>query len=165
MNHSRASELRSGTTVGQMGVADLDHLQEQLDELRLKLSADDGETAGVSEFDPAGHLKLVRYILRSRRRRDAVFGHELFGEPAWDLLLELYAAEIRQQRMSISNACLASAVAQSTALRWIAKLEKDGWVKRESDPLDGRRFWLSLTPPGVSAMRNYLAEMGTPPQE
>jgi DNA-binding MarR family transcriptional regulator len=149
--------------VGQIGIADLDRLQDQLDELRVRLSPGDEEAAAVSNLDSKDELRLIRHILRSRRRRDEMFGHELFGEPAWDLLLELYAAEITQQKISVSSACLASAVPQSTALRWIAKLEKDGWVKRKSDPLDGRRYWLFLTPQGVSAMRSYLAKIGSSP--
>jgi len=63
------------------------------------------------------------------------------------------------RRITVSAAFDATAVPQTTALRWIQKLEKDRWVKRESDPLDGRPFWLSLTERGTSAMRSYLAEV------
>lgn len=163
MDHSRASELRSGISIGQINVADLDRLQDQLDELRVRLSSEDDGHGAIMEVDKKEDLRRIRHILRSRRRRDTMFGDDLFGEPAWDLLLELYAADIRQYKMSISAACSASAVPQSTALRWIAKLENDGWVKRESDPLDGRRYWLFLTPKGVSTMRSYLAETRNPP--
>jgi DNA-binding MarR family transcriptional regulator len=136
----------------------LDRLQRQIDELRARLSAGT-ETAILSDPEAAATAELVRDILRMRRGREAVFGRELFGEPAWDLLLELYAAEVMHRHMSVSDACEASAVPATTALRWIQKLEKDGWVKRQADPFDGRRFWISLTERGTTAMRSYLSEV------
>lgn len=164
MDHSRASDLRASTAPGAIGITELNQLQEQLDQLRARLSAD--EQAGTGpELDPVESLRLVREILRSRRRRNEVFGDDLFGEPAWDLLLELYAAEITQQRVSVSSACIASAVPPTTALRWIEKLEKEGWIGREGDPLDRRRYWVFLKEQGIVAMRKYLERMAVRPTD
>ena len=162
MDHSRASDLRASTAPGAIGITELNQLQEQLDQLRARLSSDEQPATGP-ELDPVESLRLVREILRSRRRRNEVFGEDLFGEPAWDLLLELYAAEITQQRVSISSACIASAVPPTTALRWIEKLEKDGWIGREGDPLDRRRYWVFLKEQGIVAMRKYLERMAVRP--
>ena len=162
MNHVRASDLHA-RSADQVGIEELDRLQGHLDQLRTRISSQEKARAG--ELDAAAIERLVRAILRARRRRDSMFGGDLFGEPCWDLLLELYAAEIAQQKVSISSACLASAVAPTTALRWIGKLERDGWVCREPDPLDGRRYWLHLTPQGVSAMRSFLADMEVRPAD
>lgn len=164
MDHSRASDLRASAGPGAIGITELNQLQEQLDQLRARLSADELSTTCV-ELDPVESLRLVREILRSRRRRNDVFGEDLFGEPAWDLLLELYAAEITQQRVSISSACIASAVPPTTALRWIEKLEKEGWIGREGDPLDRRRYWVFLKEQGIAAMRKYLERMAVRPTE
>lgn len=156
MNHVPVSDLQPRST-DQVNLGELDRLQKHIDELRARLSSD--QKARTGELDDGATERLIRAILRARRRRDAMFGEDLFGEPSWDLLLELYAAELSQQKMSITSACFASAVAPTTALRWIAKLERDGWARREADPLDGRRYWLSLTPQGVSAMRSFLADI------
>ena len=164
VNHSRASDLRASAAPSAIGMTELNRLQEQLDELRARLSGDDQPTASV-ELDPVESLRLVREILRSRRRRNDVFGEELFGEPAWDLLLELYAAQLMQQRISVSSACIASAVPATTALRWIEKLEKEGWIGREGDPLDRRRYWVFLKDQGISAMRTYLERMAVRPTD
>lgn len=160
MNHVRASDLEA-RSADEVAIAELDRLQAHLDELRMRISSQEKARAG--ELDAAAIERLVRAILRARRRRDSLFGEDLFGEPCWDLLLELYAAQLAQQKVSISSACLASAVAPTTALRWIGKLERDGWVCREADPLDGRRYWLRLTQQGVSAMHNFLANMEVRP--
>lgn len=161
MTNVRAlSEYQRGTRV--TGIVELDNLQEQLNLLRAKLTKPQStETNG--DPTPFVTAHLVREVLRSRRRREEMFGAELFGEPAWDLLLELYAAELAQQKISISAACIASAVPATTALRWIDKLEKEGWVRRTSDPLDARRYWLHLTDRGSATMREYLQSMALRP--
>lgn len=41
----------------------------------------------------------VLSILSGRRGREAAIGRELFSDPAWDILLELYAARLGQRRM------------------------------------------------------------------
>ena len=86
----------------------------------------------------------------------ALFPEGLFSDPAWEILLELYAMHLEQQRVSISSVYLASSVPASTALRWIAKLEHDGLVLRTDDPLDARRSWIALTQNGVERMRSLF---------
>lgn len=101
--------------------------------------------------------RLAKEILKFRRRRDDVFGVEVLGEPAWDILLGLYAAECFHERISIGGACYLSAVPESTALRWIQKLEKDALIRRSADPTDARMEWLVLTEKGSRAMRDCLS--------
>jgi DNA-binding MarR family transcriptional regulator len=138
----------------------LANLQEQIDRLRERL------LTPVSAKEPAEQfvlMSLVQEILRSRRRREKIFGGELFGEPAWDILLEVYCAELTQQKLSVSDACYASAVPHTTALRWVAKLEHDGWLRRMNDPFDGRRTWLLLTNDGSDKMRDFLVGLAIRP--
>ena len=54
--------------------------------------------------------RKIRYILNQRRNRDRFFEAELFADPAWDILLELYAAELGQQRMTVSSVCAGASV-------------------------------------------------------
>src|SRR3990170_5848442 len=100
--------------------------------------------------------KDVRAILKLRRRRDQFFEAELFADPAWDILLELYAAMLEQQRITVGTLCVASAVPSTTALRWISILEGKGLIRREADPMDGRRFHLSLSSSGLEAIASYF---------
>jgi DNA-binding MarR family transcriptional regulator len=137
---------------------ELEGLQAQINELRDRL----WNSAGTREpetIDEAALSRLVKKILRLRRRRENAFGNDLFGEPAWDMLLEMYAAEQAQHKLSVSGTCYASAVPPSTALRWIVRLEKEGWVRRIKDPADGRRSWVVLTDRASQVMRDYLSEM------
>ena len=99
---------------------------------------------------------LVRRVQKARKIRAEFFGADLFADPAWDMLLELYANELGQQRVSVSSASDAAGVPLSTALRWMAALEERNLVKRKSDPLDGSRVWISLTAHGASLMHRYF---------
>jgi len=107
--------------------------------------------------DSSGTKKLVaKLILRERRRRNDFFDPELFGEPAWDMLLDLYGHQLDQNRISVSALCSSSGVPATTALRWIGNLERAGLVLRRNDPLDGRRVWIELTNDGSSAVDRYF---------
>lgn len=103
--------------------------------------------------------ELVAEILRFRKYRNKAFGDDLFGEPAWDILLELYTAARTGRRLSVSGACYVSGVPQSTALRWITRLERDGHIVRINDPFDGRRSWLALSEESERKMDDLLSRM------
>lgn len=117
---------------------------------------------GVSLFlsalrphDPV-NSKAILNILRARERRAEFFGAKLFADPAWDMLLELYAAELDQRRISIGSLCIGSRVSATTALRWISVLQNHGLIERQGDPLDGRRVYVKLSAAGSSAMTAYF---------
>lgn len=101
--------------------------------------------------------QLVRQTIRARRMRDAFFGENLFEDPAWDMLLDLYAAQLEGARVSVSSLCIAAAVAPTTALRWIGKLTDAGLFERQPDPDDRRRVFMALSPKALKAMEGYVA--------
>lgn len=107
--------------------------------------------------DPRPTEAQVRQVIRTRRTRSQFFAAELFADPAWDILLDLYAASLGQRRVSVSDACLAAAVPASTGLRWITTLEKAGLVVRTNDPLDRRRVFVALSGHAMASMDAYFA--------
>lgn len=107
----------------------------------------------------------VRGAIRGRRLRARFMGDGLFADPAWDMLLDLFAATLEGMRVSVSSLCIAAAVPPTTALRWIATLAEAGLIERAPDPEDRRRAFLSLSARGSLGMRRYaaaLAEAGLP---
>ena len=100
--------------------------------------------------------KAVRRMLRQRRIREQYFPADLFADPAWDMLLDLYAARLERQPVSVSSLCIAAAVPATTALRWIKTLTDAGLFMRESDPLDGRRIFIGLTEGAFEALARYF---------
>ena len=112
---------------------------------------------GTSQDHPIW-VELARQTYEDRRRRSKIFHSEaLFGEPAWDILLDLFIAAKERRRVSVTSACIGSAVPSTTALRWIAILEKQGQLVREADPSDARRVYVKLSARGYAAMLDYFS--------
>lgn len=110
---------------------------------------------------PEVSAERVRSVIHARRLRSQYFPEDLFADPAWDIMLNLLGAEISEYRVPISNACMASAVPATTALRWLKLLERRGMIVRHSDPHDGRRVFVELTPETSVALRHYFADPGS----
>jgi DNA-binding MarR family transcriptional regulator len=102
----------------------------------------------------------VAAVIRARRLRARFFSEELFADPAWDMLLDLLQAEIRQLRVPVSSLCIAASVPATTALRWLKTLVTQGLFIRRADPHDGRRVFVELAPDASVALRRYFAEVG-----
>ena len=98
----------------------------------------------------------IRDLLRLRRLRDQFLPAEMFADPAWDMLLDLMAARLSNQRVSVSSLCIAAAVPATTALRWIRALTDNGLFLRQADPADGRRVFIALSEKAADAMTNYF---------
>ena len=99
----------------------------------------------------------VRRILRQRRTREQFFPAEMFADPAWDMLLDLYAAQLEGHPVAVSSLCIAAAVPATTALRWIKTMTDGALFERQADPRDGRRIFIALAPQAASAMERYFA--------
>lgn len=99
----------------------------------------------------------IRQAIRSRRLRSQFFDEGLFEDPAWDMLLDLFAADLERAQVSVSSLCIAAAVAPTTALRWIAKMTEAGLFLRHPDPFDRRRAFMALSEKSLEGMRQYCA--------
>ncbi|WP_138921437.1 MarR family transcriptional regulator [Novosphingobium pentaromativorans] len=104
--------------------------------------------------DPAASAKKLYAF---RRKRDVAFDSILFGEPGWDILLDLYVATVQDRRISISSACIGAAVPATTALRWVNLLVERGMIERYPDPVDARRSFLRLSHDTLQKMDTLFA--------
>jgi predicted transcriptional regulator len=108
-------------------------------------------SAGSSSF-----YFWLKETYRRRCLRSNYFNPEYFsGESAWNMLLDLAASRIEGKRISVTSACQASEVPQTTALRWISLLEEDGMVTRENDLSDRRRTFLHITDKAMDLISTY----------
>lgn len=121
-------------------------------------AAEPGETLPSRTTRPTrSHLALARQAYALRRKRASIFGNaDLFGEPAWDILLDLYIAAGEGKPVSVSSACIGSAAPATTGLRWLGVLADEGLVVREADTEDHRRVLVRLTPSGQAAMDRFF---------
>lgn len=104
-----------------------------------------------------GASDCAKRYLRQRRRREERFPSGLFADPAWDILLDLYICEAEARRVSVSDACRASAVPESTALRCIRSMIAHGLISREGSMSDRRVKYLVLAD-GAREMISYWIE-------
>lgn len=78
----------------------------------------------------ASPLQLAKIAYAERRRRDReIAGSEIFGEPAWDLLLFLFIAMQEGRIVALSTLLDAIAVPPTTAIRWLKVLETKDFVE------------------------------------
>jgi len=149
MSHISKLEFADGLVIAGQAQTIRDKL------LALSRQLDEIAMAPQSTGDPAT-IDRLRSIVRARRARDKFFPAELFADPAWDILLELYGSEIGGYRTSVSSLCIGAAVPATTALRWIRALEHRQLIVRTADPDDGRRIFMALSPQAAGAMDALL---------
>ncbi len=99
----------------------------------------------------------IRAAIRARRSRDVEFGPGWFEDPAWDILLDLFAAELEEAQVSVSSLCIAAAVAPITALRWITRMTAAGLLIRRNDARDRRRAFMHLSARARAGMVRHCA--------
>lgn len=102
----------------------------------------------------------IRVLIRRRRMRMEFFGNDMLADPAWDILLDLFAAQMEEGDVSVSSLCIAAAVPPTTALRWIGAMTEAGMLVRRFDPNDGRRVFISLSADTATRMKQYFAAVG-----
>lgn len=117
--------------------------------------------AADSDADTPISPGLVRKLIKLRRDRDRHLPPELFGDPAWDMLLDLTAARMEQIDVPVFSLCLAAAVPTTTALRWVRSLSEAGLFVRRTDPGDARRVFITLSDEAYRAMLGWLRRFAT----
>ena len=106
-------------------------------------------------------LQLAVSLYDLRRKRDAAAERKgLFGEPGWDILLDLYIAEQRRAVLQVFSVCIDASVPSTTILRWIARLEREELIYRVADTTDARRRYVRLTDAGRDLMRSVFRAIG-----
>jgi hypothetical protein len=117
--------------------------------------ADQATVAAKSIDGPA-----IREIIKLRRMRDNHFKTELFADPAWDILLDLMAAQLEGKTVSVSSLCIAAAVPPTTALRWVTAMTESGMLIRRMDPRDARRVFIELSQDTSDRLHTFFKATG-----
>jgi len=91
-------------------------------------------------------------------RRQLVGAPELFIEPAWDMLLDLFIHECEGKSLYLYPMCIASGIPMTSALRLAQKLCDAGILRRTPDLFDGRRSIVTIEREVAHRLRAYFAE-------
>lgn len=112
----------------------------------------------AAKFAELGLHALAFAISDARQARGKYFPGELFADPAWDILLGLYCAQNRGERMTVTAVGQSFGLAQATSFRWLNELEKAGLVERVRDPGHRRRVFATLTALACEKVTLWLEE-------
>jgi CheY-like chemotaxis protein len=115
--------------------------------------------AGQTEPTDLELLAVLRTLKRTSDQRAKFFDQTIFGDPCWDILLELTAARIQGQPVPVASACNATNLPFSTALRYIRRLVELGMIKRWQDPNDRRRDLLDVEDAPFDSMKALIGNM------
>ena len=107
--------------------------------------------------NPISARRLALTKLRGvRRLRGRFLPAHLFADPSWDMLLDLYDAELAASQVSVTLLSASSNLPLTTALRRLDVLEEQGLVSRFEDPSDRRKTLVRLTGQGLDAMEKFF---------
>lgn len=94
----------------------------------------------------------VLSLISARRGRDTLFGAHLFSDPAWDVILELYAARLGARQVSVSGLARVIGTPKSVIARWIAVLVGAGIVSYGGSSKEAGGATVELTEDGAAKM-------------
>lgn len=101
-------------------------------------------------------VALARRIAKVRSARKELLPAAKLGEPGWDMILALYLANIRGERLTVSNVCAASDTPPTTAFRWLTRLIELDMVTRHNHPTDARVIYIHLQPVAAQLIEAFL---------
>lgn len=111
------------------------------------------------------HAKItedhIQSLLSVRRGREALFGRHLFSDPAWDILLELYAAKLGNRAVSSDELGSAVGVANSLIERWLRALVEAGLVEQIEAGDETAFATVALSEIGAAKMAQLVDQWGS----
>lgn len=109
-------------------------------------------TAGLADRKRAA-LKQMRSM---RRMRGQHFPTQLFSDPCWEMLLDLYDGYLAGAEVTVTSLGAASGAPLTTALRRMDQLKAHGLIERVEDIEDRRRTIVRLSQAGLDAVENFF---------
>ena len=102
-------------------------------------------------------VALDRYI-HARRARAMLFGQSLFSDPAWDILLMLFQADLDDQALTLEQLSETGRLSLNATVGQVGVLERRGLVfEYRGSPNSRRRRALRLTPLAIDAMSSWFS--------
>lgn len=108
-----------------------------------------------STIDRTEFARIARAIIDQRQQRLRLLPPEMFGEPAWDILLQLYVHGGRSPS-SLSELAQIGAIPRSTVARWVHFLEERELVAWR---VEGGLENLQLTDRGRRILDSYFCHI------
>ena len=116
-----------------------------------------GKPKAAEDGGPVARKRAALSELKTMRRlRSQYFPAELFSDPCWEMLLDLYDAALVGAEVTVTSLGAASGVPQTTALRRMETLQAHHLIVRTEDRADKRRTIIKLSDAGMHAVENFF---------
>ena len=125
-------------------------LTEASDASFLEVPSDRAKAATLQAVATSARQELVE-----RRRRREHFPQDMFGEPAWEILLLLYVQR-DGRRFTVTALAEALDLPQNSTGRWLRYLETAGLAVRKPHRLDQRSTIAEISEEGIRAVEAYF---------
>lgn len=102
------------------------------------------------------YRSLASNLLALEMRRQAMLTAIGISEREWIVLIQVYNAIVKNKFITLKSAAYDLSLPLSTLIRLVNELCERGYLNRHSDPLDGRRSFIELTPKGSSAVETAI---------
>lgn len=100
---------------------------------------------------------LSRY-LEARKMRAMLLGQNLFSDPAWDILLALFQAELEGSDMTLEKLSETLHLSLSIVVGQVGAMERRGLlVENRTSPNSRRRRAVRLSPLATDAMASWMS--------
>jgi DNA-binding MarR family transcriptional regulator len=119
-------------------------------EIQHKLSDDELNDHLISMLGKYFENKRLRYIIVSQ---------DLFSDPYWDILVELFNARLRGKNLTVSAVATAGNMPPTTGLRYLDSLLSMEYIYRERDEWDGRKVFIRLSDKAFLLLKEYFVRI------
>lgn len=109
----------------------------------IGLAAEMLNSSGV--FSRCSSAEVYKFEKRIRAVRNGLFATGYFADVAWEVMVDLFVANVENRKLSIADLAERNDVPLSTLLRYLARMEDDELIYRIPDHHDKRRVFIKLT--------------------
>jgi CheY-like chemotaxis protein len=129
--------------------------------IRSRVEARDVAMPGTARLDAvadptARKREALNELKAVRKLRAKHLPSDLFSDPCWEMLLDLYDASLAGAEVTVTSLGAASGVPATTALRRMETLQEHGLIVRAEDKADKRRIIVRLTDSGLQAIERFF---------
>ena len=109
--------------------------------------------------DPETKEGLVQQLLHARSIRGDHLPGKLFSDPAWDMLLHLFAARLGRRTLSEAALFSLSGLSAGTGERWLIAFDAERLVRRFGGGVAEAQPCVALSEEGRRSMDDYFRTM------
>lgn len=109
--------------------------------------------------DPETKERLVGQLLHARSIRSDHLPGKLFSDPAWDMLLHLFAAHLGRRSLSEAALFSSSGISAATGERWLIAFSLESLIERSKGAVQQAQPCVALSEKGRRSMDDYFRSM------